>query len=171
MSRCYAPLATRRTSSRPVQRFVILLLTVLAWPLLPAQADSVVYKWVDAQNNTHYSDQPPPEGTSSVQMITMGSNKSAARAATPASSAPRSRATTGNEAPQSPVEKKMAADLAAARSGDCDRAKAAYDSYTHSRRLYKAGDNNERIYLSDAEIEQARSEALRDVETACGANR
>lgn len=129
-----------------------------------ALADTV-YKWVDAQNRVHYSDRPPPDGEQAVAVNT-GYSKSThgTDTAPPAKAAPSPASTTTS---QTSAEKKVAADIAAAHAGDCQKATETYNMYIHSRRLFKNGDNNERIYLSDEELDQARLNARRDMDLAC----
>jgi hypothetical protein len=61
----------------------------------------------------------------------------------------------------------VAADLAARRAADCKRATEAYDRAIQARRLYKTGPNGEQIYLSEAELAQARVDARTARDTAC----
>lgn len=137
-----------------------------------AWADGVVYKWVDAENRVHYSDRPPPDGQSAVSVTTAyakAPSQQAARAAPSAAGAPPATpkpASTTTAA--SPGEKKVAQDLAVAHADDCAKAKETYDLYIRSRRLYKSGEGNERVYLSEAELDEARLNARRDMDSACG---
>ncbi|MFW5969188.1 MAG: DUF4124 domain-containing protein, partial [Halofilum sp. (in: g-proteobacteria)] len=43
-----------------------LLAVAALLPLIPATAMAEVYKWVDEDGVTHYSQEPPPEGTPTV---------------------------------------------------------------------------------------------------------
>jgi hypothetical protein len=49
----------------------------------------------------------------------------------------------------------------------CTKARERYDSYMNSQRLYQAGDNGERRYLSDAELDAARNSAKVSMEELC----
>lgn len=138
-----------------------------------AQADGTVYKWTDAQGRVHYSDRPPADADAKAVPINTGYNHAAAhaQAASPHTD-PQARAP-GNapaNVPATTAEKKVAADLAAAHADDCKKAKATYDNYIRVRHLYKQDDagNGEKVFLSDAQIEQARVDALREMTDACG---
>lgn len=163
---------------RAAQAVVALLCAALGCASATARADGTVYKWVDAQNNVHYSDRPPPDTQGPVVTLNTGYGKNSrpadggnrgAHGAAPAPAAAGAPAAPRAQNPaQSAAEKKVAADLAAAHADDCKKAQTAYDTYIRSRRLYKAGDNNDRVYLSEAETEQARVDARREVDAACG---
>jgi hypothetical protein len=58
-------------------------------------------------------------------------------------------------------------DLTKKRAEQCKEATERYDRSIAARRLYRDGKNGERIWLTDAEIEQARVEARRDRDAVC----
>lgn len=62
----------------------------------------------------------------------------------------------------------VAADVAARRAADCKRATEAYDRAIEARRLYRSGPNGEQIFLSEAELTQARIDARTARDAACG---
>lgn len=49
----------------------------------------------------------------------------------------------------------------------CAKARERYDSYMNSQRLYEQLPNDERRYLSDAELDAARASAKASMETLC----
>jgi hypothetical protein len=134
----------------------------------PSEAN--VYKWKDAQNRIHYTDRPPPpDGI----LISIETNYYAKRDASSQPSAP-GRPTTPN--PDSPSPAAQAAlknavqqDVTAVRSEQCKQAQERYQSYVNTRRLFREGPNGERQYLTDAEIEEARINAKRELDEACTA--
>jgi len=135
-------------------------------------ADGTVYKWTDSQGRVHYSDRPPADGEAKAIAVNTGYSHTTPKAAdsSPART-PTRPADANTTAPASSVEKKVAADLAVAHEGDCKRAKATYETYIRVRHLYKAGDEanpGDRQFLSDAELEQARVDARREMDEACG---
>ncbi len=135
-------------------------------------ADGTVYKWTDAQGHVHYSDRPPADGAAQAVAVNTGYTHTGQKAqdASPAKAAPRPA--DNPPATASNAEKKVAADLAVAHEGDCKRAKATYETYIRVRHLYKAGGDDanpgEKQFLSDAELEQARVDARREMDEACG---
>lgn len=56
---------------------------------------------------------------------------------------------------------------ATAKSKRCEEARQRYDSYMSSRRLYEPGEGDERRYLSDAEMDDARAKAKQVMDTYC----
>lgn len=139
-----------------------------------SHADGTVYKWTDAQGRVHYSDRPPADGAAQAIAVNTGYSRTTtprATEASPAKTAVPKPADTNS--PASAAEKKVAADLAVAHEGDCKRAKATYETYIRVRHLYKAGDEanpGDRQFLSDAELEQARVDARREMDEACGSS-
>ena len=63
----------------------------------------------------------------------------------------------------------QAAELSAtAKAKRCEEARHRYESYMNARRLYEPGETeNERRYLTDAEIDSAREKALQVMNTFC----
>jgi hypothetical protein len=63
----------------------------------------------------------------------------------------------------------QAAELdATAKAKRCDDARHRYESYMNARRLYEPGESeNDRRYLTDAEIDAAREKALQVMNTFC----
>ncbi len=62
----------------------------------------------------------------------------------------------------------VAADVAARRAAECKRATEAYERAVAARRIFKTGPNGEQIYLSEAELTQARIDARLARDAACG---
>jgi hypothetical protein len=54
------------------------------------------------------------------------------------------------------------------RAENCDFAKARLTKYSQVRRLYREGDDGERAYLSDEEIDTERANAARAIDKWCG---
>jgi hypothetical protein len=63
----------------------------------------------------------------------------------------------------------QAAELSAtAKAKRCEDARHRYESYMNARRLYEPGETeNDRRYLTDAEIDAAREKALQVMNTFC----
>jgi hypothetical protein len=130
--------------------------------------DSVVYKWTDGDHRVHYSDTPPEGDVGAVTVETVyehtrQSERSAAPAAAPK---PASPPPAPGAAPNT-LQKQVAADVAKTANEQCKQAQDVYNSYLRARHIYKEGDDKSRVYLSDAEMEEARINAKRDVDEAC----
>jgi hypothetical protein len=138
---------------------------------LPGLAqEASVFKWVDAQGVTHYSDQPPANST--AQEMTIKYRKPdrsnlQARAKAPADG----RATpTADTAPPVDSDDPAEADrqkVLAERQASCQQARDRVAKYSAAQRLYKPGPNGERVYLSDEELDAERSDAKRAVDEYC----
>ena len=59
-------------------------------------------------------------------------------------------------------------DVAATRAEQCKTAKEKYEKSIEARRLYRVGKDGEREYYTDAEADEARLTAKRDMDSACG---
>jgi len=68
------------------------------------------------------------------------------------------------EAQRTAVQK----DVASARAEQCKSAKEKYEKSIEARRLYRMGKDGEREYYTDAEADEARLTAKRDMDSACG---
>ncbi len=163
--------ADHRTLPAATNGALLLLVTLgLGLAATPGAAQNAVYKWVDAQNNVHYSDRPPPgqESTAEPMPTVARSHRTAQATAPGAKPAEAAPAKPEPAAGTGAAEKKVAQDVAAVRDEQCQKARSTYDSYIKSRRIYRTGDNNERVYLSAQEIDQARIDARKDLDAVCG---
>jgi hypothetical protein len=149
----------------------------LALVLLPLLAQAQMYKWVDENGHTQYSDRPPPAGVKSEQ-ITKG------RAAAAPGTAPAAPAATGTpaksnagselefrkrqlsrEEAQKDEEKKQKEQQA--KQENCDIAQARLKSLEDGGRLIKPSTTGEREYMSNEEIEAEKIPARKKAEDAC----
>lgn len=133
---------------------------------LATTATAQLYKYVDKDGKTVYSDQPPA-GVDSKQINSAG------------------RTTTPPAPPKTAVERdkeldkgrKEAADKAKKAGDETDRqaqneqrcsiTRSNYAMYTEGGRIQKTNDKGERELMTDTEIEAAREKARREMEEAC----
>ena len=159
----------RRTVARAAIACGAAALLCGAW--LSASADTEVYKWIDPQGRIHYSDRPPPsegkllsvESTPSAHAHVAASAAPAARPAVSATPAPAVTPQTANPR----FREQVADDVANARAEQCKAATEKYQNYIRSHHLYREGPNQERIYLTETELETERLNAKRDADEAC----
>lgn len=134
---------------------------------------AAVYKWVDAQGKTQYGDRPP-DGVKAELIEGLGNRVPSNYTAHP--SAPTRAAgistTPATEQPPSKPETKKSVeqDVAAARAKQCADAQERYRKLIEGRRIYKAGKEGEREYLSSEEIDSARLSAKSDVDSICNSS-
>jgi hypothetical protein len=145
-----------------------ILILGLALALAPIAAQADVYRWVDANGQEHYSDQPV-EGAELIRTTNP-------RPPGASSAAPRPAMTASNTATADPddaaanrsAERAVAKDLAAQRAKDCTAAKARYERSLQARRIFRTLENGEREYLSDADADKVRVDNRAAMDAACG---
>ena len=132
---------------------------------------SDIYRYTDADGNVHYVDRPT--GADTEQRIAIASKRSAPRPAAPSRPQPQAAAasaeaeTTGDE--QADTKKGRSEIIAERKEREkrCADFRAKLETMVTSRRLYREGDDGEREYLSDAEIDEARAKAQQLIEDNC----
>jgi hypothetical protein len=137
----------------------IVTLSLLFAPALAAD----VYRTVDAQGNVVYSDRP--DDASSVR-VAIRTTASGAPAAAPQrdSAAAQTSVAVPDEATIEQAEREQ---LAEDRAANCAAARQRNETYSTSHRLYRVDADGERVYLSDAELSQARVDAETEVSRWC----
>ena len=150
----------------------------IRWPLLLALLATTayggqVYKSTDANGNVVFSDRPS-EKSEPVNVAVPGTGRPGNPITSPESKA-AANAQGGNgqtQANAAGAQKKekvqTPAEKDAERAKNCASARERKTRYDESHRLYKPGTNGDRVYLNDAEIDQARAQAAADVQTWCG---
>ena len=157
-------------------RYIVILL--LALGMTTAQAD--VWKWVDANGNTHfvdsmkpiftwtdekgevhYSDSPDHEGAVAVQLVWVSSGSLADVQSMAAEDESGSFEAFPGETPEQRAEREIA------EAYYCKRATEIYDSYVNAPRLYKTNEDGEREYLSKEDTARTIAETREQKDKAC----
>lgn len=150
-----------------MKHLIILALALAFAPVANAQ----LYKYVDKDGKTVYSDQPPANIDS--KQINIQSGKSSD---TPVPSGPANKtyverdkelAKSREDAREKQKKSEDAAKKTEADVERCNQAKSAYQTYANGGRIHKYNDKGEIIYLGDAEIEAERDRTQREMEEAC----
>jgi hypothetical protein len=131
-----------------------------------------VYKYVDERGNTLYTDKPMPGAvrvsTGAVRPPDVNERSYAAQQA----AANQGLAASNQRIAQSNDDQRVAAtvqkDLEASRLERCKKAREQYNNAINSQRLYHLDKDGNRVYLSDAELSQARLDSAKAVEAICG---
>jgi hypothetical protein len=147
---------------------VLLCAVLLAWSGL---ASAVVYKWIDVQGKVQYGDRPP-DGVHAEIVEGLGSHGTRSEQARPpvasaTSSQPAGSAPPAKSAQDDGTKKAVDNDVAQVKDKQCADAQARYKSLIEGRRLFKAGTDGERQYLTADEIDAERLNAKRDIDTIC----
>lgn len=146
------------------------ILTMLSLMLLGSAFASEIYKWTDKDGNVHYGDRPSDE-VEQAQAIVIASSRTDPEAVNAAIESRRERDTARTEARTAAKEAEQAAaeERAAAEEQAklCDQYRARLEKYVTSRRLYKLDDAGERVYLDDAQMQQARADLQQRIVESC----
>jgi hypothetical protein len=138
------------------------LILALAVALAPA-AEAQLYKYVDKNGKTVYSDQPPPGVDSKALNIRAGAG--------PATRTAVERDKELDKGRKAVAEKDKKAGESAERAAEaqqrCAAARSNYQIYTDGGRIQKLNEKGERELLSDEEIESKRASSRREMEEAC----
>lgn len=128
---------------------------------------NTIYEWT-LNGQKYASDRPPPPGAKLIR-VQQDRGQSAQRPA-----APRPTATTGgatsfelSPAGDAAAARQVQQDLAKVQNDRCAETRERYNTYLQAQRLFKPGPNNERQYLTDAELAAARVNAKREMDAAC----
>jgi len=163
-------LTDRRIAATTPALLTIVLVSVFAACQLVAAQEASVYKWVDKQGTTHYTDIPPAEGHAErIAMSYKRTNNSAVRSrlARRAEASEVAKLRESQQAEDAAAEKAKRASIAKQRSANCEQARKTLQKYTEAHILYKPGADGEREYLSNAEIDEARMAARQSVKEWC----
>ena len=141
-------------------KHLILLAAILAIaPLASAQ----LYKYVDKDGKTVYSDQPPPNQDSKQINVQTGASSPTA--------APKSALERDKDAQKARDDQAKksaeAAKVAAQKDLACEMARQNYTQYAGGGRLQRLNAQGEREFMSDDEIDAAREKAKGEMDTAC----
>lgn len=143
---------------------VLLCAALLAWSGI---ASAVVYRWVDAQGKVLYGDRPP-DGVHAEVVELLGTHAHAsAPAPTPATNPNPQTPRTATASQTDAAKKAVDEDVTQTREKQCADAQAHYKLLIEGRRLYKAGPDGERQYLTSEEIDSERLNAKAQVDTIC----
>jgi Domain of unknown function (DUF4124) len=147
---------------------VLLCAVLLAWSGL---ASAVVYKWIDPQGKVQYGDRPP-DGVHAEIVEGLGSHGTRSEQARPpvasaTSSQPARSAPPAKNAQDDGTKKAVDDDVAQVKDKQCADAQARYKTLIEGRKLFKAGTDGERQYLTSDEIDAERLNAKRDIDTIC----
>jgi Domain of unknown function (DUF4124) len=146
----------------------------IAWGVLLAclsmAASADVFRWVDAQGRVHYSDRPDSDKAVRVGIVSHASDPDAIAARAQSENDQRAKAD-AQQAQQRSTQNTASAvqkDVEKSREGQCKEAKEHYRIAIESQKLYRVGKNGEREYLTSQEIDEARLNARKDMDSVCG---
>ena len=145
-----------------VKSMVILIL------LIPLSANAGVYKWVDANGQTHFGDRPPAKAASSEVKV------HSAPASVDAGARERhQKMTEFLEQQQEERETRQAANAKAEEKAEkqaelCRKLRARLKFLASVSTFYNINDQGERIYVNEAENTRIREDFREKVRSTCG---
>ncbi len=142
---------------------------VMALTFAGGAAASEIYRWVDAEGNVHYGDRPSGDPNEQRMALTYArtNNSAVSNRVEARRDAQTARDEAKAEREKAEQEAAEEAEMAAERQKTCDRARATLETYLQSRRLYRADENGERVYLDDDERDQARGKLEKQIADNC----
>ena len=148
---------------------IVLICAIAAMTVPVGAVANEIYKWTDADGNVHYEDRPSGAPTEVRLDITY---RSTDRGAVQKRVQSRIDAQTAREEARSiaAAAEQEAAENAAAeeqRNDRCVRARARLEANLQARRLYRTNDKGERVYLDDAQRQEARQETEEQIAEFC----
>ncbi len=129
-----------------------------------------VYRYVDEQGRTHYSDRPAP-GAVLVTSTNPRPNEVAEATERRNNNNTQLAATNQRIAEGQAHSTSVSAvqrDLEATRAERCKKARSDYDKAIQSQRVYNEKPDGTRVYLSEAELAQYRVNAHKQLQAVCG---
>ena len=149
-----------------MKRVIILVLAAALAPAALAQ----LYKYVDKDGKTVYSDTPPANVDSKQINVPVSRPPSApAGAGAPKTAVERDKEL--EKGRKDTAEKQKKSDEEAARVAQnelrCTQLKSNYEMYAQGGKIQKTNDKGERELMSDADIESARERTRREMDEAC----
>ncbi|HXF77832.1 MAG TPA: DUF4124 domain-containing protein [Usitatibacter sp.] len=143
-----------------MKRIIVLAIALCLAPLASAQ----LYKYVDKDGKTVYTDQPPPD----AEAKRVGNTSSVPAAAGKSyverdKELQKGRDKAKEEAKKADEKSRVAAD----RDDACRQATAQARMYDEGGRFMKTNEQGEKVYLSDDEIEAAKQKSHREADEAC----
>jgi hypothetical protein len=138
-----------------------------------AQAGDV-YKYIDGQGKTMYTDKPIPGAvlvsSGNPRPVEAAQRSYAAQQAASSQQLAASNQRIAESQSNASAAAAVAKDLAATQSDRCKKARENYEQRINSQRLYRTGKDGEREYLSDAELAQSRVDARREMDSICASS-
>ena len=161
------PQGTRKMT-RLFWLFPLFLSVTMAWATTAWSAQ--VYRYVDDEGNVSYSDRPQSETAESVFVAaqrppSLPSRMAPERTADDGSGEAASAEDDGEI--QRELREPTPEERAEDRARNCAIAQERAERYAVSHRLYRETPDGEREYLDDAQLTEARTQAVADVEKWC----
>lgn len=152
-----------------IGRKIVLTFAVAAMTFAGGAMANEIYKWTDEDGNVHYEDRP--SGAPTEERLSFSYSRTNNSAVQSRVNARREAQATREEqraaAAEAEKEAQDSAAAAAEQAQACEKSRARLASYLQSRRLYRTDASGERVYLDDAQQQEARKKAEEQVSKNC----
>jgi len=126
-----------------------------------------IYKWTDAEGSVHYGDIPVGMQAERLSITSKPTSNANVQAITQARADARAKQRKQEaNLPAGPTPAELRAE-AAQRAEQCMAHRAQLQKFLTSRRIYRADENGERVYMDEAEMQATRERAENQVEEYC----
>ncbi len=146
-----------------MKSFLAIVLALAVAPMAAAQ----LYKYVDKDGKTVYSDQPPANVDSKQLNIRSGTTSAPTAAPKSAVEQDKELQKDRDQARDRVKKSEELAKRADAKEQACVNAREAYKTYADGGRILKHDDKGERVFLGDEEIDAERERSKRAMDEAC----
>jgi len=146
-----------------MKSLLVLALALAAAPLASAQ----MYKYVDKDGKTVYTDQPPVNIDTKTLNIQTGTTSVSPAAPKSAVERDKELQKGRDEARDRAKKADELAKQAEAREQACNAARSTYQTYADGGRIYKYDEKGERIVLGDEQIDAERERSKKEMDEAC----
>ena len=146
-----------------MKRIVILACALALAPVVSAQ----LYKYLDKDGKTVYTDQPPASADTKQMHIPSTATGPAPAPGKSSVQQDKELQKARDKAKESGKKSDEVAARARAEEERCQSAKTAYEHYSQGGRISKYNDKGERVFLGDAEIDSERERARQKVDEVC----
>jgi hypothetical protein len=146
-------------------RFILLALAVALAPAASAQ----LYKYVDKDGKTVYSDQPPANIDSKQVNVPAAARGASAPAAGPKTALERDKELdkARKETRDKADKQAKAAEREQVMEQRCAAARERHAAFAEGGRIYRTSEKGERVFMDDAEIESGRERSRKEMDEAC----
>ncbi len=147
---------------------ISLAVLLLAAPVTIAAQE--MYRWVDANGEVHYSDQPPPPEVKEYRSMTRSGTTAGAsfEAESGDESLAEREAEFQRRKAQEAEEEARAEQVQAERARNCELARGQYNTISAGGRISRRDAANEVIFLTDEQIAAETEQAQAEMEKWCG---
>ena len=131
-------------------------------------ANAGVYRWIDANGNTHFGDRPPANASSREVNVNAPEVNNDASAQERQQRMRDFLSEQQKERETRQAEQAKLAEHEAKKAELCTRMRAELKNLARVSTFYRLDENGDRVYVTDEENEQVRKDFRRKVNEACG---